>query len=66
MPDAFAISETIKLNAKNSLNLNFSNYKFICNDSITHAGGVNLYIKDSLRFSLRKDLSLGLQHCEDL
>ena len=65
LPDAIAISET-KLNANSSLNLNFSNYKFIRNDSITLAGGVGLYIKESLKFILRKDLSLNLQHCEDL
>ena len=45
MPDAIAISET-KLNANSFLNLNFSNYKFIRNDSITLAGGVGLYIKE--------------------
>ena len=63
MPDAVAISET-KLNANSSLNLNFTNYKFIHNDSITHAGGVGLYMKDSLRFTLRRDLSLNLQHAK--
>ena len=41
MSDAIAISET-KLNANSSLNLNFTNYKFIRNDSITLAGGVGL------------------------
>ena len=44
MPDAIAISET-KLHANSSLNLNFTNSKFIHNDSIMHAGGVGLYIK---------------------
>ena len=65
MPDVIAISET-KLNANNSSNLNFTNYKFIRNDSIMLAGGVGLYIKESLKFTLLKDLSLNLQHCEDL
>ena len=46
IPDAIAISET-KLNANSSLNLNFTNYKFIRNVSITLAGGVGLYIKES-------------------
>ena len=63
IPDDIVISET-NLNANSSLN--FTNYKFIRNDSITHAGGVGLYIKDSLKFTLRKDLSLNLHHCEDL
>ena len=65
MPDAIAISET-KLNPNSSLNLKFPNYKFIRNHSITHAGGVGLYIKESLKFTLRKELSLNLQHCKDL
>ena len=54
MSDAIAISETT-LNSNSSLNLNFPNYKFIRNDSITLGGGVDLYIKDLLRFTLRKD-----------
>ena len=45
IPDAIAISET-KLNANSSLNLNFTNYRFIRNVSITLAGGVSLYIKE--------------------
>ena len=55
MPEAIAISET-KIDANSSLYLNFPKYKFIRSDSITHAGGVGLYIKDLLRFSLRKDI----------
>ena len=65
MPDAIAIFER-KLNANSSLNLNFTNYKFIRNDFITHAIEIGFYIKDSLRLTLRKYLSLNLQHCEDL
>ena len=59
MPDVIAISKP-KLNVNSSLNLNFTNYKFICNDSIMLAGGVGLYIKEPLKFTLRKDLSLNL------
>ena len=55
MPNATAISEA-KLSANSSLNLNFPNYKFIRNDSIMHSSGLGLYMKDSLRFKLRKDL----------
>ena len=57
MPDAIAISET-NLNANSSSNLNFTNYKFIRNDSITRAGGIGFYIKDSLRSTLRKTYHL--------
>ena len=53
MPDAIAISEA-KLNANSCLN--FTNYKFICKNSITHGGETDPYIKDSLRFSSRKNL----------
>ena len=65
MSNAIAISE-IKLNANSFLNLNFPDYQFISNDSITHTGGVGLYIKDSFKFSLRKDLSHDLQRYENL
>ena len=60
------VEKKSKRSRRSSLNLNFTNYKFIRNDSITLAGGVGLYIKESLKFTLRKDLSLNLQHCEDL
>ena len=43
-----------------------ANYTFLRKDSPTNAGGVGLYIKQSMQFRLRNDLSLNLQHCEDL
>ena len=62
MHDATAISET-KLNVNSSLNLNFPNYRFIRNESISYRG-VGRYIKDSLKFCIRKNFALHLQHCE--
>ena len=64
-PDAIAISET-KLNSNSSSNNNIPHYNFLHNDSPTNAGGVGLYIKDTLQFRLRDDLSLNLPNCEDL
>ena len=48
MPDVVAISET-KLNASSVLNINFDNYKFFHNDSVTCAGGVGLYVRKTLK-----------------
>ena len=63
--DAIAISET-KLNSNSSSNNNIPHYNFPHNDSPTNAGGVGFYIKDTLQFRLRNDLSLNLPNCEDL
>ena len=65
IPDVAAISET-KLNASSVSNINFDNYKFFLNDSVTCAGGVGLYVRKTLKFQLRDDLLLHLQNCEDL
>ena len=65
IPDVVAISET-KLNSNTISNKNNSNYKFLHNDSAACAGGVRLYIKETIKFRLRNDLLLHLQDCEDL
>ena len=65
MPDAIAISET-KLNSNNVSKIKIPNYNFLRSDSSTNVGGVGLYIKDIIKFSLRNDLKLNLQDCEDL
>ena len=65
MPDVVAISET-KLNASSVSNINFDYYKFFHNDSVTCAGGVGLYVRETLKFQLPDDLLLHLQNCEDL
>ena len=65
MPDAIAISET-KLNSNNVSKIKIPYYNFLRSDSSTNAGGVGLYIKDTIKFSLRNDLKLNLQDCEDL
>ena len=35
-------------------------------DSPTNAGGAGLYIKNSLKYKLRKDLNFLLPNCEDI
>ena len=63
LPDVIAISET-NLNANNVLNVHISNYKLLRTDSNTCAGGVCIYIMDTIKFRLRNDLLLKLKHCE--
>lgn len=65
LPDAIAVSET-KLNSNSSANISIPNYNFLRYDSPSCAGGVGLYIKDTLQFHVRHDLSLNLPQCEDL
>ena len=64
-PDTIAISET-KLHANSASNVHISNYKLLRADSNTCAGGVCLYIEDTIKFRLRNDLLLKLKHSEDL
>ena len=65
LPDVIAISET-KLNSNSVSNLNLPNYTFLRKDSPTCAGGVGFYIKGNMQYRLRNDLTLNIQHCEDL
>ena len=62
--DVIAISET-KLHANSVSNVHISNYKLLRTDSNTCAGGVCLYVKDTIKFRLRNDFLLKLKHCED-
>ncbi len=51
------ISET-RLNENSSSNIDLLNYSFLRHDSPTQAGGVGLYIHNSLEFHLRQDIKL--------
>ena len=64
-PEIISISET-KLNPQKTININICNYDFIHNDSPTNAGGVGLYVKNGLKYSIRNDLNLHLPYCEDI
>ena len=65
LPDAIAISET-KLKSNSVSNSNIPSYAFLRKDSPTCAGGVGFYIKGNMQYRIRNDLSLNVQHCEDL
>ena len=65
LSDAIAISET-KLNSNSYSNISIPNYNFFHSDSPTLAGGVGIYLKDTLKYSLRNSLSLNVPHCKDL
>ena len=64
-PEIISISKT-KLNPQKTININICNYDFIHNDSPTNAGGMGLYVKNGLKYSIRKDLNLHLSYCEDI
>ena len=65
LPDAIAISKT-KLNSTSSSNIGIPDYQFFHNDSPSMAGGVGLYLKNTLKYRLRNNLSLKIPYCENL
>ena len=64
LPDIICITET-KLNSKNITNINISHYNFFHRDSPTNAGGVGMYLKDSLKYKIRNTFNLNRNQCED-
>ena len=65
LPHAIAISET-KLKEENTTNVNIPGYRFFRYDSPTHAGGVGLYLEETLQYRVRNDFLLEANKCEDL
>ena len=65
LPDATAISQT-KLDSNCTSNINIPRYNFLRCDSPAHAGGVDIYVKDTLQFRSLNDLSPQTPHCENL
>ena len=63
MPDILSLSDTMILDRTIP---DFDGYVFEYIDSTTQAGGVGAYISNHLNYSLRSDLSLNVQHCEDM
>ena len=53
--EIIGISET-KINSNACLNLNIPNFDFFHNDSPTNAGGVGIYVNQSLKYKLRNDV----------
>jgi len=65
-PDIIAISETkIKTNQIVSA-IDLFDYNFVHVDSLTAAGGVGFYVKESVSFTIRTDLKLNLANVEDM
>ena len=65
-PDIIFVTET-KLNKRSNINFtHLDNYTFINKDSFSNAGGVGLYLKNSLKFEIRKDLNLINNDVESL
>ena len=65
LPEIISVSET-KLNSQSTSNVNIAQYDFLHNDSPSKAGGVGLYVKNNVKYSLRNDLNLHLSNCEDI
>ena len=62
MPDVIALSETkirIADNIQDAYNIDF--YDFVHRDTPTHFGGVGFYIRESLDFVVRDDLTLNCE-----
>ena len=64
LPNILAFTET-KLNENSSIP-SFPGYSFEHVNSPTQCGGVGVYLSDDLNYSIRNDLSLNLEGCEDL
>ena len=64
-PDVILITETKLKKNITSYNINLNGYNFIHRDSITNAGGVGIYIKNSIVFNT-KEFSFNLHGVEDL
>ena len=65
-PDIVAISETKLREGKINHNIDIYGYNFIHADSATCAGGVGLYTKNSLMYSVNKCSTLKLSNAEHL
>ena len=63
MPEIIAISET-KLNS--NLKTFLPGYTFIHNNSSTNAGGVGMFIKDTLSYKTTIEYQLNIMGCEEI
>ena len=63
LPDIIAISET-KLQTKFNLCLN--GYNFIQNNSSTKAGGVGMFIKNHINYTVTDEYNLNYFGCEEM
>ena len=66
LPDIIAITETKLTNGIINSNIHLTGYAFLHCDSSTKAGGVGLYIKETLIFKQKLDISIALPSVEDM
>ena len=64
LPDVLAFCET-RLN-ENSIAPSLEGYSFECENSPTACGGVGIFVSDSLNYTVRNDLKINVNACEDL
>ena len=66
-PDVIHISETrLKHYHNNSFIPSLENYDFYRKDSKTAAGGVGIFVKSHLDVTVKEELSLNVDECEDM
>ena len=66
LPDIITITETKLTKNQIVANIDIEGYNFIHSDSSSKAGGVGLYIKDSLTFTLKEELDLNINSIENI
>ena len=64
LPAIITITET-KLNNANAKSVNIENYLFKHVDSLSHAGGVGIYIRKDLQYSVKSE-TINCPNCESL
>ena len=66
MPDIIAITETKLKKDELQTNIGINGYNFIHSDSDSQAGGVGLYIKNSIKYKIIDELDLNLNFAENI
>ena len=65
-PDIIALSETKLHEGRVFANINLDGYKFNYVNGLTNAGGVGLYVKEKIKFSVNKCVQCDLSIAETL
>ena len=65
-PDIIALSECKLYEGRVCANINLDGYKFNYVNSLTNAGGVGLYVKEKIKFSVNKCVQCDLSIAETL
>ena len=65
-PDVVVITETKLKQDKNYVSINLDSYNLMHIDSKTNAGGVGIYIQDSIEYEIVKQIKLDFKDTENL